>query len=89
MPFSTGPRACIGQNFATLEALSISAAILRQVEFLVCSGEEKFCFGIHLNLAEQDVRKHTVDQEQYAPLLTQTLSLDTKNGVLLVPRPVL
>ncbi|RIA88163.1 cytochrome P450 [Glomus cerebriforme] len=38
--FNCGPRICLGQNFATIEALTVSTAILKQFKFELLPGQK-------------------------------------------------
>lgn len=50
LPFGAGPRRCIGERLALVEAEEICAAILRQCEVKLAQGEPKLQAEMHLTL---------------------------------------
>ncbi|MEX2586602.1 MAG: cytochrome P450 [Actinomycetota bacterium] len=51
-PFGGGPRACIGQHFSMMEAVIVTALLVRQYQFTAAKQEIKLFTGITLRPAE-------------------------------------
>lgn len=81
VPFSAGPRNCIGQKFAQLEIKTVVSKIVRNFEILPAldelaskDGYVTTLFGPH---------KSGKTQHKYEPILSAVLTLKSANGVWL------
>lgn len=72
VPFSAGPRNCIGQKFAMLELKSVLSKIVRTFEILPAKDE----------LISKDGYEHW-EQNEYDPRLAAVLTLKSDNGILI------
>ncbi|XP_075165710.1 cytochrome P450 4e2-like [Haematobia irritans] len=82
VPFSAGPRNCIGQKFALLEIKTTVSKIIRNFEILPAldeleshDGYEKNYFGPH---REGDLQPHFYD-----PKMESALTLKSGNGIMI------
>ncbi|KAM7345241.1 cytochrome P450 4e2-like isoform 2-T2 [Cochliomyia hominivorax] len=79
VPFSAGPRNCVGQKFAQLEIKTVVSKIVRNFEILPAldelaskDGYVSTVFGEH---------KFKKPQHKYEPILSAVLTLKSENGV--------
>lgn len=70
VPFSAGPRNCIGQKFAMLELKSVVSKIVRHFEVLAAKDE----------LVSKDGYERW-EQSEYDPKLAAVLTLKSDNGI--------
>ncbi|XP_037823515.1 cytochrome P450 4e2-like [Lucilia sericata] len=80
VPFSAGPRNCIGQKFAQLEIKTVVSKIVRNFEILPALDELASKDGyVSTFLGPQ---KHNKPQQhKYEPILSAVLTLKSENGV--------
>lgn len=72
VPFSAGPRNCVGQKFAMLELKSVVSKIVRYFEVLPAKDE----------LISKDGYERW-EQSEYDPKLAAVLTLKSDNGILI------
>lgn len=72
VPFSAGPRNCIGQKFAMLELKTVLSKIVRYFEVLPAKDE----------LTSKDGYERW-EQSEYDPKLSAVLTLKSDNGILI------
>nr|QGP73853.1 cytochrome P450 monooxygenase CYP4E21 [Liriomyza trifolii] len=85
IPFSAGPRNCVGQKFAMLELKTVVSKLVRCFEILPPLDElvSKDGYVQHfLGLTEEEARKRYTPHK-YDPILSTVLSLKSENGILI------
>ncbi|TMW50287.1 hypothetical protein DOY81_004639, partial [Sarcophaga bullata] len=81
VPFSAGPRNCIGQKFAQLEIKTVVSKIVRNFEILPALDELASQFGyVSTYFGEQKQKKI---HHKYEPILSAVLTLKSENGAYL------
>lgn len=81
LPFSAGPRNCIGQKFAQLEIKTVVSKMVRNFEILPALDELASKDGFVTT--RFDSPKSDLPQHKYEPVLSAELTLKSENGVYL------
>ena len=81
VPFSAGPRNCIGQKFAQLEIKTVVSKIVRNFQILPALDELASQDGyVSTYFSEQ---KQNKSHDKYEPILSAVLTLKSENGAYL------
>lgn len=86
LPFSAGPRNCIGQKFALLEIKTVISKIVRTFEILAPLDElvSKDGYSRHfVGLSPEEQRKRLPNPSKYDPILSAVLTLKSENGIFI------
>ncbi|XP_036333126.1 cytochrome P450 4e2-like [Rhagoletis pomonella] len=84
VPFSAGPRNCIGQKFALLEIKTVVSKVVRTFEILPPLDElaSKDGYSRHfLGLPVEEQNKRLPNPSKYDPILSAVLTLKSANGI--------
>ncbi|KAH8249715.1 hypothetical protein KR032_011699 [Drosophila birchii] len=84
VPFSAGPRNCIGQKFALLELKTVISKLVRSFEVLPAVDELVSRDGrinTYLGLSPGEKLKREAGRHKYDPMLSAVLTLKSDNGL--------
>ncbi|KAH8277808.1 hypothetical protein KR018_007651 [Drosophila ironensis] len=84
VPFSAGPRNCIGQKFALLEIKTVVSKIIRNFEVLPALDELVSKDGYvktTLGMAPEERKMRDAHLHKYDPILSAVLTLKSENGL--------
>ncbi|ALC40923.1 Cyp4e3 [Drosophila busckii] len=84
VPFSAGPRNCVGQKFALLEIKTITSKIVRSFEVLPAVDELESTDGYlntYLGLPNAEKLRKEAQGHKYDPILSAVLTLKSENGL--------
>nr|XP_036231701.1 uncharacterized protein LOC106622644 [Bactrocera oleae] len=84
LPFSAGPRNCIGQKFALLEIKTVVSKVVRTFEILPPLDELASTDGYSrhfIGLSQEEQRKRLPNPSKYDPILSAVLTLKSENGI--------
>uniref|UniRef100_A0A034W6F3 Cytochrome P450 4e2 n=1 Tax=Bactrocera dorsalis TaxID=27457 RepID=A0A034W6F3_BACDO len=86
LPFSAGPRNCIGQKFALLEVKTVISKVVRTFEILPPLDELASTDGYSrhfIGLSQAEQRARLPNPSKYDPILSAVLTLKAENGIFL------
>ncbi|SPP73698.1 cytochrome P450 4e2-like [Drosophila guanche] len=86
VPFSAGPRNCIGQKFALLEIKTVVSKIIRHFQVLPALDELESKDGYistTLGYRPEEKKKRDLQRHKYDPILLAAMSLKSENGIYL------
>nr|XP_016942919.1 probable cytochrome P450 4e1 isoform X1 [Drosophila suzukii] len=90
VPFSAGPRNCIGQKFALLEIKTMVSKIIRNFKVLPALDElvsKDGCVSTTLGLPPAEKKKRDAQIHKYDPVLSAAMTLKSENGLHLRMTP--
>ncbi|XP_030573641.1 cytochrome P450 4e5, mitochondrial-like [Drosophila novamexicana] len=84
LPFSAGPRNCIGQKFALLEIKTVVSKLVRTFEILPAVDElvsKDGYLNTYVGLPKAEKEKKESQGHKYDPILSAVLTLKSENGL--------